>query len=304
MIGRFSFSLALAPCLLVSMACAAQTPGSANKIKFDGLLARAEQGDAGSQLQLGRAYLGEAFQTGVTVRPDTSEALRWFLQAAKQNNIDALLELGFGYENGLFGPKDTVKAVEYYRRAADLGSTAATASLINLYVEGADGLPKNFDEAAHLANCPKPSSATMQRCQSITRDQLPKPALALLHRLKCDAGPNYDYGAEIHLRAGSESPYYEVCCHDAPHGPCSAVLVGEVAGKWAALTDQVALLGFDTTCGGLMVLESMHAEVHDLCLPDECSDSNSVRCRPMVLRFDGARYVSIPAPSESSPKHP
>jgi hypothetical protein len=303
MIGRFSFSLVLAHCLLLTMACAAQTPGSANKTKLDGLLARAEQGDAGAQLQLGRAYLGEAFQTGVTVRPDTSEALRWFLQAAKQNNTDALLELGMGYEYGLFGSKDAIKAVEYYRQAADLGDTSAKVDLIHLYVEGADGLPQNFDEAAQLANCPKPSSATMQSCQSITRGQLPKPALALLHRLKCDAGPNYDYGAEIHLRAGTDLPYYEVCCHDAPHGPCSAVLVGEVAGKWVNLADQVGLLGFDTTCGGIMVLESMHAEIHDLCLPDERSDPNSVRCRPMVLQFDGARYVSVPASSESGPKH-
>ena len=304
MIRSLSLAIALAYCLLVSMASAAQTPSPANKTKFDDLLARAEQGDAKAQLQLGRAYLGEAFQTGVTVRPDPSEALRWYLQAAKQNNTDAFLELGMGYERGWFGPEDAVKAVEYYRQAKNLGNTSAIAHLIYLYVEGADGLPQNFDEAAHLANCPKPSTAAMQSCQSITRDRLPQAALALLSRLKCDAGSNYDYGTIIHLRAGSNSPYYEVCCHDAPHGPCSAVLVGEVAGKWVDLTDQIGLLGFSATCGGLMVLESVHAGIHDLCLPDECLDSRGKFCRPLVLQFDGGRYVSIPPTSTSGPKHP
>lgn len=286
------------------MASAAQSVISSNKIKFDDLLARAEQGDAKAQVVLGDAYLGRAFQTGVTVKPDPSEALRWFLRAADQNNVDALLELGTGYESGFFGPKNAGKATEYYRRAAELGDTSAAADLVHLYLEGADGLPRNFDEAAHWAGCPMPSITMMQSCQATTSEQLPKSALAFLRNLKCDAGSNYDYGAQVHLSADSDAPYYEVCCHDSPHGPCAAVLIGEVAGKWVNLTAQIALLGFETTCDGLMVLDTAHAGIHDLCLPDQCKEPESNRCRPTILQFNGTRYFSIPASSVRSPEHP
>ena len=295
MVRRLSFAIALAQFLLLSMICIAQHPLS-EKARFDELLARAEHGDAGAQLKLANAYLGRAVQTGVSVQPNTSEALRWYLAAAKQNNIEALLELGMGYQYGYFGQRDGDKAVEYYRRAAELGNADAVVNLINLYVEGAEGLPRNFDEAARWANCPRPSKSTMEACESTTRDQLPRPALALLDRLRCDSESDVIPITEIHLKDESDLPYYQVCCHYGPHGPCGAVLIGEMAGKWTDLTDQFGLLGFDATCGGLMILESTHARLHDLCLPTQCSKLENHRCRPTILQFNGIRYDSVPAP--------
>lgn len=295
MARRSRFSIALIHSLLLSIICFAQNSHLTDKARFDDLLARAEHGDTAAQLKLANAYLGRAVQTGVKVQPSTSEALRWYLAAAKQNNIEALLELGSGYENGYFGKADGSKAVEYYRRAAELGNTNAAGNLTHLYAEGGEGLPKDFDEAARWANCPKPSSSTMQGCQSNRSDQLPNPALALLHRLKCDTESNVDDIAKIHLQDGSDWPYYEVCCHYGPHGPCGAVLIGEVAGQWTNLTDQFGLYGFDVTCGGMMVLESKHAGLHDLCLPTQCSKLENNRCRPTILEFNGIRYDSVPA---------
>lgn len=293
-------AVGLAHFLLLATMCIAQSSDPANKIRFDDLLARAQSGDAAAQVKLAEAYLGRAVQTGVAVQPNYGEAVRWFLAAAKQNDVEALLELGRGYENGFFGTKDGTKAAEYYQLAADLGNTDATAYLAHLYTEGAEGLPRDFDQAARWANCPKPSTAAMKGCIQVTWDRLPQPAIALLRRLKCDAGSNYDYGTEMRLASGSDSPYYEVCCQDAPHGPCSAVLIGEVHGKWTDLTDHYGLEGFDTTCGGLMVLNTVHAGFHDLCLPNQCSTLQRNRCQPEILEMKGHGYEpALPTPAKS-----
>jgi hypothetical protein len=129
MARRSRFSIALIHSLLLSIICFAQNSHLTDKARFDDLLARAEHGDTAAQLKLANAYLGRAVQTGVKVQPSTSEALRWYLAAAKQNDIEALLELGSGYENGYFGKADGSKAVEYYRRAAELANTNAAVVL-------------------------------------------------------------------------------------------------------------------------------------------------------------------------------
>lgn len=273
--------------LLLSIVCIAQQPSS-EKSRLDDLLARAEHGDAAAQVKLGNAYLGRVAQTGLKVQPSTPEAVRWFDAAAKQNNLEALLELGRGYELGYLGEADGKKAVEYFRRAAELGNTDAVVDLVHLYVEGGKGLEKNFDEAARWAHCPKASDLAMQQCRSVTTDDLPRPAHALLQRLKCEPDPN-DVTA-IPLRDGSDLPNYEVCCHYGPHGPCGAVLIGEVKGQWKDLTDHFGLFGFNETCAGLIVLSDTHAGLHDLCLPTQCSESENNRCEPTNLEFDGIRY--------------
>jgi len=299
---RSSFAIALAHSLLLSVMCIAQSPNPADKARFEDLLARAQSGDAAAQLKLANAYLGRAVQTGVTVQPNHTEAVRWFLAAAKQNSQEALLELGWGYENGYFGTKDGTKAAEYYRRAAELGNIDAPGYLVHLYTEGAERLPRNFDEAAKWANCPKPSTANMESCRRVTLDRLPKLALALLRRLKCDAGLNYSYGTEMRLGTDSDSPYYEVCCQDAPHGPCSAVLIGEVGGRWTSLNRHYyGLYGFATTCGGLMVLESAHARLHDLCLPSQCSTWHQNRCQPEILEMKEDGYEPASSTPASGP---
>lgn len=287
---RFGPPTVLAKCLLLSVLCVAQSPDQVNKTRLDALLVRAGHGDAESQIKLANAYLGRASQTGVTVQPDISEALRWYLMAAKQNSIKALLELGSGYQYGYFGKPDGEKAVEYYRRAAELGSHVATAYLTGIYSSGAKGLARDFDEAARWANCPKPSTAAMEDYLSDTShgDQLPDSAKGLLRKLKCeDAMSVYDI-TKIPLRDGSGSPNYEVCCSYLPHGPCNAVIIGEVGGKWRNLTDQFGLNG------SIMITEGKHAGLHDLCLPHqsfvEISNDN---CPPTILEFNGIRYHPV-----------
>ena len=265
---------------------------SASSSNFAALLARAEQGDAQAELEQGRAY-----RSGILVKQDSQEAALWLLKSADKDNVEALLELAFGYRYGLFGEKAPDKAVQFYVRAAQLGSKDARFDLTQLYTQGAEGFPSDFDQAAHWANCPKPTTSTMKACKSVTYADLPKPALALLRHMKCYPGSNYDYGAELHLLSGSSAPYYQVCCHDVPHGPCPAVIIGQVSGKWKEVGNEGGVLGFDEACGGSIILETSHAGLHDLCRPDLCSTPNPKRCDPLILRFNGVRYV----PLQSSP---
>jgi hypothetical protein len=92
------------------------------------------------------------------------------------------------------------------------------------------------------------------------------------------------------MRDGSDSPYYEVCCRYGSHGPCAAVVIGELGGQWKDFTDKFGLFGFDETCAGLIVLSDTHAGLHDLCLPTQCSEMVNNHCVPTKLEFDGSRY--------------
>src|SRR5260221_4077329 len=65
------------------------------QINIQELKKRAEAGDAKSQNDLGVAY-----HLGHGVLKDDEAALRWYQEAAKQNNADGLFNLGITYFNG------------------------------------------------------------------------------------------------------------------------------------------------------------------------------------------------------------
>lgn len=284
MMARLIWLMLALPWVLPSSLGAAQNAGSV-KPRFEVLLARAQDGDAAAQYELGKAY-----ENGVIVKTDDAAALHWLMKAADQKNMSALKELGRSYEYGLFVAKDAARAAEFYVRAAGLGDKEAEVDLTHLYTEGGEGLAPDFDKAAYWAHCPAPASMAMKACQAISLTDLPRGAAELRRRMGCDA-TTYDYGAELQLRDGSDEPHYQICCHDAAHGPCSAVVIGQMAGRWTDLTKQVGVEGFDERCGGLMILKSTHAGLHDLCLPDRCASSSGAgKCDPMVLEFSGTAY--------------
>lgn len=153
--------------------------------------------------------------------------------------------------------------------------------------------PGNQPTAQELeSRCPAPSKEIQATCREITYEDLPDGARALLHQLKCDTGPEspYDYGTAVDLN-GDGVPEYQFCCHEAPHGPCGAVLIGRVGTEWKDLTDRTGMLGFEGPCHLLVVLEAQHNGLHDICLPAECSPlSKPGKCNPTVWRYDGNRY--------------
>ena len=126
----------------------------------------------------------------------------------------------------------------------------------------------------------------------MTYEDLLKGARALLRELKCDVGPQgpYNYGTAVDLN-GDCTPEYEFCCHEAPHGPCSAVVIGRVDAEWRDLTDKGGLLGDEGPCKLFIVLETKHRGFHDICLPNECCPPfKTGTCNQTIWHFDGTRY--------------
>jgi TPR repeat protein len=78
------------------------------------LLARAEQGDASSQM-----WLGAGYEQGWFGKTNFPEALKWFTRSAKQGDADAQNSLGQMYEHGEGVTQDYSLAAKWYRKAAE-----------------------------------------------------------------------------------------------------------------------------------------------------------------------------------------
>ena len=57
------------------------------------------------------------YDNGVGVPQDYTEALKWYLHAARQGDADAQYNLGVMYRNGKGVPQDNAAALKWYRRA-------------------------------------------------------------------------------------------------------------------------------------------------------------------------------------------
>ena len=107
MTHHLRFVTAVLSALVVCVSVQAQTP------EIDALRARAEQGDAVAQFNLGWMY-----DTGEGVPQDDAEAVRWYRLAAEQGNPFAQYSLGSHYRNGRGVPQDDVQAYMWFNLAA------------------------------------------------------------------------------------------------------------------------------------------------------------------------------------------
>lgn len=110
------------------------------------LLAKAQQGDADSQMWLGCAY-GQ----GWFGKANFPAALKWFRRSAEQGNPDAQNSLGQLYEDGRGVAQSYVLAVKWYRRAAehvpDLGGAGQGRNNLGLLYLDGRGVPKDYIQA-------------------------------------------------------------------------------------------------------------------------------------------------------------
>jgi TPR repeat protein len=96
-----------------------------NQESFDDLLARAEEGDADAQFQLGEYYNSEG---GVTI----DEIGEWYLKAANQNHAPAQLALGLLFLEWLDDEGYRDQALYWIEKAAERGCEDAIKVLIEL----------------------------------------------------------------------------------------------------------------------------------------------------------------------------
>ncbi len=128
--------------LLFGVLCAgAPLQAKQSAESFETIKAKAEQGDAEAQLNLGFMYAD-----GEGVPQNAIEAVKCFRKAAEQGDAEAQLNLGFMYANGTEGvPKDAIEAAKWYRKAAEQGDARAQSNLNAMYAIG-EGIPKDAVE--------------------------------------------------------------------------------------------------------------------------------------------------------------
>jgi uncharacterized protein len=107
------------------------------------LLAKANAGEATSQV-----LVGEAYAAGKDVDQDYKQAAEWYRKAADKGDINGELHLAALYRDGggKSFPRDIVQAAEWYRKAADQGDAGAQGTLGVLYSVG-QGVPRSDVEA-------------------------------------------------------------------------------------------------------------------------------------------------------------
>jgi TPR repeat protein len=103
---------------------------------------QAEQGDANAEVQLGVMY-----STGIGMKMDKKEAVKWYRKAADQGHPVGQWNLAFMYVRGEGGlEKDYRKAWELFRKSAVQGYSDAQYDLGMMYLQGL-GVDADSNEA-------------------------------------------------------------------------------------------------------------------------------------------------------------
>jgi uncharacterized protein len=124
----------------VTEALSRRTPESAGK-RLEKLKKTAENGDA-----LAQALLGFAYKSGVLIKADKTEQLKWMTKSAEQGLALAQLYLGTAYSDGNGIAPDLKTAQMWYRKAAAQGDPSACFLLGNMLYKTGAGDPKDFPE--------------------------------------------------------------------------------------------------------------------------------------------------------------
>ena len=133
--------------LIFFLSGTARIGASDNKINgrhFADLEARARQGYAQQQFELGHAYF-----YGFGVPQDFKKAAHWYEKAAKSGSPEAENQIGFLYQNGIGVRIDLQRAVHWYQLSSASGLPLGKVNLAVCYLNGV-GVPKNTSTARHL----------------------------------------------------------------------------------------------------------------------------------------------------------
>ena len=119
------------------------------------LLAKANGGDAPSQVEIGDLYARAAAAASqdpnrraaaALSASDYQQAAEWYRKSAGQGNISGEMRLAALYRDGRGVERDMAQAAEWYRKAAEQGDAGAQATLGVLYSMG-QGVPHSDVEA-------------------------------------------------------------------------------------------------------------------------------------------------------------
>jgi TPR repeat protein len=91
--------------------------------------------------------IGNRYRKGKGADRDYMKALHWYRKAADQGFVGAQNNLAVMYEQGLGVPKNKSEAAKWYRKAAEQYNAYAQHSIGRMYRDG-EGVPRNHEEAA------------------------------------------------------------------------------------------------------------------------------------------------------------
>ena len=112
------------------------------------LLARANGGDAASQVLAGDGYAasGGVERSSQQLAEDYQQAAAWYRKAAEQGNVVGQMRLAALYRDGKGVARDMAEAAVWYRKAAEQNDVTAQATIGLLYSIG-QGVPHSDVEA-------------------------------------------------------------------------------------------------------------------------------------------------------------
>jgi len=108
-----------------------------SQTELESLKAKAEQGDADAQYDLGNMY-----SNGRGVPQNYTEAVKWFRLSAEQGDASGQASLGAMYDMGYGVPQNYTEAAKWHRLAAEQGLAIAQISLGLMYDMG-EGIPQD-----------------------------------------------------------------------------------------------------------------------------------------------------------------
>ncbi len=98
--------------------------------------------------QYGQSWLGYAYRDGkLGLKPDGEQAKNWYQKAIDNGSTDAMVNLGWMYEQGKIVAKNEAEALKQFKKAAESGDHYAQNWLGYAYREGALGLTQDFEQA-------------------------------------------------------------------------------------------------------------------------------------------------------------
>jgi len=107
-------------------------------------LAKAENGNAGAQYELGLSY-GNGLETAHNyIKPDYTEAVRWWREAGSQGDTRAQVNLAYMYTVGFTDvEKNEKEALKWWHKAADASHAGAQFELGQIHFENAWALKES-----------------------------------------------------------------------------------------------------------------------------------------------------------------
>ena len=92
--------------------------------------------------------VGDAYYSGLGMKSNRKEAMRFYRKAASLGNSYAMFRMGECYENGTGTNKDAEEAFQYYQKSAETGCIPGMLKVGDYYWSGMDGIVAQSKEKA------------------------------------------------------------------------------------------------------------------------------------------------------------